>query len=122
MGRRVRGSFCCKQNGTERRDPAMRSLKNASTKLEHFGSTAGSKRTCYWSRVRLWMSKNVGFYSYWYVIPNSGNDTYSQTYLSYYTKIIVRSSILMKFDVIKFYTIFRDSRNWIQKNIMRREI
>lgn len=113
MGRRVRGSFCCKQNGTERRDPAMRSLKNVSTKLEHFGSTAGNKRTCYWSRVRLWMSENVGFYSYWSVILNSGNDTYSQTYLNYYTKIIVRSSILVKFYVIKFYTIFRDSSNWI---------
>lgn len=104
MGRRVRGSFCCKQNGTERRDPAMRSLKNASTKLEHFGSTTGSKRTYYWSRVRLWILENVGFYSYWSGIPNSGNDTYSQTYLNYYPKIMY---------VIKFYTIFRDSRNWI---------
>lgn len=103
MGRRVRGSFCCKQNGTERRDPAMRSLKNASTKLEHFGSTAGSKRTYYWPRVRLWMSGKCRIL---FLLVCNFKFTYSQTYLSYYTKIIVRSSILLKFDVIKFYTIF----------------
>lgn len=49
----IHGSFCCKQNGTEYRDPATRSLKNASCSSKRWKTTLDtwSGKNCCWSRV-----------------------------------------------------------------------